>query len=145
MKAGLIYVYIFVVVLVFSAPLWASCTTTQIGNQALTNCSDGTSYSAGRIGETTVYSGDISGTTNRIGNTQFHDLQSQGRSLNGTSTAIGNTSFHNLQDNYGNSYYGDSTRIGNTTFHNLYGDGVSSSGTTSRIGNSEFSTWDDDY
>lgn len=51
-----------------------------------------------------------SGTTQKIGNTYFHDF---GNGVRGTSQQIGNTTFHDFND----GTRGTSQQIGNTTFH----------------------------
>lgn len=105
--------------LLMANSLWASCVTSQIGNQSFTTCSDGSSYTAQQIGDQTFYSGAVSGTTQTIGNQQFHQLQNPyGTSISGTTNRIGNTSYSNFHDSNGNSYYGNSSRIGNLEFHN---------------------------
>ena len=124
-----------------------NCTTTKIGNYTYTNCSDGTSYNSSKIGETRYYNGDITGSTNKIGQFEYHNFSDRkGNRMNGSSNRIGNFEYHNFNDNSGNSYYGSTNQIGDNSYFNLNGtDGSSLYGTSSQIGGSSYSNyWDDE-
>lgn len=107
---------------------YAGCTTNTIGSTAYTNCSDGTSFQANKIGDTTYYNGDVQGSSNTIGGTTYHNLNG----VSGTSNTIGNTTYHN----FNNGVSGSSNQIGGTTYSN-YNNGHSS--TANRIGDTLYS------
>lgn len=81
----------------------------------------------------TYYSGDISGTSQRIGPFTYHNLNS---GLRGTSQDIGNVTYHN----FNSGLSGTSQRIGNFRYHNF---NSGASGATQSIGNFDYINFSD--
>lgn len=85
-----------------------------IGSPNMQTCVDssGNSYNVQRYGNTTTVQGTNPGTgnnwsqtSNRVGNTTFHNgTAANGQSWSGTTQSIGGTTFHNGVDSRGRSY-----------------------------------------
>ena len=85
-------------IMVAVPPVDATCVTTQLGNVAVTNCSDGRSGTSTTFGGATVsqFSDGTSSITNSFGNTGISN--SNQPSLGGTNQSIGGTGFSQWND-----------------------------------------------
>lgn len=115
----------------------AGCSTTDVGNQAFTNCDDGLSGSSQTFGNDTFYqfNDGTSGSIQSFGNTKFSNSNRQ--SLRGSSQILGNTGFSQWNDGVAGMHQ----RLGNVRF-DRYSDGTSC--TTQTLGTMSFTNCNGD-
>lgn len=120
-------------IIVAVPPVDALCTTTKIGNQSFTNCSDGVSGFGVTLGGNTFHQFNDGSTsvTNSLGNT---DVSSSSEpNLSGTSQTFNEATF----SQWGNSVTGVHRDVGNVRM-DMYSDGTTC--TTAPVGTTSFTT-----